>query len=162
VLNFDGTKLYTEISQLLNDARKRPIPMVREEANIDDIIALLVHSTHSRVLYVVDQQRKLKGTISLGMIVKHVFSHRQEPRIHGRVMMDMITSETAHHMMRRHPVFAMEKDRVESVLRRMIRANLEEIAVLNAGRQVIGDVTMVDLLAFLRDSGQRTRVVSKR
>ena len=37
---------------------------------------------------------------------------------------------------------------VETVIKRMLKAGIKEIAVLDDGKRVIGDLTMLDLLRF--------------
>ncbi len=151
VLHFEKNKLHTKIAELMDGLQDRDIPMIHEDAEIEDIIDLMVKTKHTRLLYVVDKNDKLIGTISLGLLVRHVFSHRHEPQIHSRFLMHAITTKTADHMMQKHPVFAREEDNVEKVIKRMIKSNVKEIAILNSEKKVIGDLTMVDLLNFLMD-----------
>lgn len=151
MLHFEKNKLHTKIAELINAFRDREIPLIHEDAEIKDIIDLMVKTKHTRLLYVVDKKGRLIGTISLGLLVRHVFSHKHEPQIHPRFMMHEITTETADHMMQKHPVSAIEEDSVETVIKRMIKSNVKEIAILNREKQIIGDLTMVDLLSFLID-----------
>ena len=151
MLHFERDKLHTKIADLMDELLDRDIPLIHEDAEIEDIIDLMVKTKHTRLLYVVDKKGKLIGTISLGLLVRHVFSHRHEPQIHPRFLMHAITTETADHMMQKHPVFAREEDSVEKVVKRMIKSNVKEIAILNREKQIIGDLTMVDLLSFLID-----------
>ena len=39
----------------------------------------------------------------------------------------------------------------------MIKSNVKEIAILNREKQVIGDLTMVDLLSFLTDGTENQK-----
>ncbi len=104
---------------------------------------------HSRLIYVVDDKGKLTGTISLGMLVRHVFSPSHEPQIHPRFLIDMITAETAKDIMQKNTLVATEEEEVGSVLRRMLGANVKEIPVLDREKRVFADITIVDLLRFL-------------
>ena len=63
--------------------------------------------------------------------------------------MGSITLETARHMMQKHPIFAREDEKLEDVLKRMVKSNVKEIAILDDEDRVIGDITMLDLLKFL-------------
>ncbi|MCK5553997.1 MAG: CBS domain-containing protein [Deltaproteobacteria bacterium] len=127
----------------------RELPLVREKSIIKEVIDAMVRHKHSRLLYVVDEDGKLLGTIALGPLVRHVFRQSHEPKIHPRHIMSMITTETAKDIMQKNPIFASEDEDVEVVLKRMIGKNVKEIAVLDNEKRVVADVTMVDLLTFL-------------
>jgi CBS domain-containing protein len=66
----------------------------------------------------------------------------------------MITTETARDIMETHPIFATEEEGVEAVLRRMIEKNVKEIAVLDSQKRPVADLTMIDLLRFLIQTGK--------
>ena len=52
----------------------------------------------------------------------------------------------AEDIMNRQLIYALKDDKVEVVFRRMIKAGAKESAVLDETRQLIGDLTMLDLL----------------
>ena len=113
----DGAKV-TEVVALL---KERKLPLIHEKANIEEVVDAIIRFEHSRLLYVVDDDRKLAGTISLGLLARHVFSASHEPQIHPRFLVNMITAET----------------------------NVKEIPVLDKEKRVVADLTIVDLLKFL-------------
>ena len=80
------------------------------------------------------------------MLIRHLFAHGFEPAVHSHFLIPMITSETAEDIMSRQLIYALKEDKVETVVQRMIKAGVKEIAVLNEARQLIGDLTMLDLL----------------
>ena len=129
--------------------KERKLPLIQEKANIEEVIDTMIRFQHSRLLYVVDDDKKLTGTISLGLLARHVFSTSHEPQIHPRFLINMITAETAKDIMQKNLVVTTEEEKVEVVLRRMIRTNAKEIPVLDNEKRVIADLTMVDLLKFL-------------
>ena len=86
----------TEVVALL---KERKLPLIQEKANIEEVIDTMIRFQHSRLLYVVDDDRKLTGTISLGLLARHVFSTSHEPQIHPRFLINMITAETAKDIM---------------------------------------------------------------
>ena len=141
----DSAKV-TEVVALL---KERKLPLIHEKANIEEVVHAIIRFEHSRLLYVVDDDRKLAGTISLGLLARHVFSASHEPQIHPRFLVNMITSETAKDIMQKNPVVTTEEEKVEIVLRRMILTNVKEIPVLDKEKRVVADLTIVDLLKFL-------------
>ena len=138
-----------KMAEVLQPLRGRELPVIAEEASIEEAIERMTRFPHSRLLYVVDPDRRLAGTISLGNLVRHFFFRSHEPQIHARRLIGMITTETARDIMHRHPIFATEEESVDLVLKRMIEKNLSEIAVLDNEKRLIADVTMIDLLNCL-------------
>ncbi len=136
----------TEVVALL---KERKLPLIHEKANIEEVIGTMIRFQHSRLLYVVDDDKKLTGTISLGLLARHVFSTSHEPQIHPRFLINMFTAETAKDIMQKNLVVTTEEEKVEVVLKRMIRTNAKEIPVLDKEKRVVADLTMVDLLKFL-------------
>jgi CBS domain-containing protein len=134
------------ISELLTTIDQRPLPLVDEGETIAGVLQVMVKFPHTRLIYVVDAQRRCTGTISLGVLIRHLFAHGFEPAVHSRHLIPMITSETAADIMNRQLIYALKDDKVEMVVRRMIKAGVKEIAVLDEARQLIGDLTMLDLL----------------
>lgn len=147
--NFGDQKHGLEIGRLLSSIKERKPPVINEYSTIQHVIDAMIQFDHSRVVYVQDEAGKLCGAISLGALAKHVFSRSHEPQIHARVLISMITAETAKDIMQKRPVFALKNEEVGSVLKRMIESNAKEIPILDEERRVIGDITMLDLLKFL-------------
>ena len=141
-----GSARVTEVVALL---KERKLPLIQEKANIEEVIDTMIRFQHSRLLYVVDDDKKLTGTISLGLLARHVFSASHEPQIHPRFLINMITAETAKDIMQKNLVVTTEEEKVEVVLGRMIRTNAKEIPVLDKKKRVVADLTMLDLLKFL-------------
>jgi len=137
-----------EIVELVNE---RKLPIVSETCSLEAVMNIMHGSQHSRLVYVVSEKKELKGTISLDMLVKHIFPHKFEPKIHPRRLIEMVTSEIARDIMLKNPATAMEDEDAELVLKRMIDANVNEIAILDCEGKIIIDLTMLDLLKSLPD-----------
>lgn len=129
----------------------RDIPTVLETSLIEDVIKTMSRFLHSHLVYVVNERDELTGTISLGSIIRQVLCHKYEPKVHPRMLLGMVTHETAKDIMLKKPVVALEEEEVELVIKRMIDANVKEIAVINDEGQIIADVTMIDLLMAMGD-----------
>ncbi len=142
-------QLKTRVSTLLASCRGRPVPAVSERSTIDEVIQAMIRFEHSRVLYVVDDDGRLTGTISLGSLVRQAFARSHEPRIHPRSLIGLITARTAKDIMQFKPVQASGDEEVGTVIKRMVEANIKEIPVVDHGKRVVGDLTMIDLLKFL-------------
>jgi len=140
-----------EIREIVEIVIEREVPSVSEACTLEEVMNTMYSFQHSRLVYVVNEKKKLTGTISLDMLVKHILPHKFEPEIHPRKLLGMVTYETARDIMLKNPVTATEDEDVELVLKKMIDANVKEIAILNSDRNVITDITMLDLLNYLPD-----------
>ena len=137
------------IREILVTQKEREVPIVYEGFSIEKTLDTMLKFRHSRLVYVLNDNDELTGTISIGMLMRHFFSPKYDPRIHPRLILAMATAETAKDIMLENPVFASEDEDVELVVTRMIDANVKEIAILNSERKVIADITMLDLLESL-------------
>lgn len=145
----------SRVSELILLLKERRLPLIPENATIKEVVDAMISFEHSRLVYVVDDEGRLSGTISLGLLVRQVFSPNLEPQIHPRLLIDMITAVTARDIMQKYTVVASEEEEVGSVLKRMIGANVKEIPVLDREKRVCADITVVDLLRFLSDATGR-------
>ena len=137
------------IREVIRGLSTRELPVINEDASIEEVIAVLVKSRHSRMLNVVNDQQQLVGTISLGALMRHVFVHDREPTVHARALVGAMSRETASDIMRRRPITATADDEIGTVTRRMLKANVKEIPVVDSSGRVIIDLTIVDLMQHL-------------
>ena len=139
-----------KVGDFLKEAKPRHVPKVREQAGVSELIEAFVQSDHSRIVYVVDDQERLKGIISLGNLVRHFFFHYHDTHIDSRHLISMAVSETAKDFIHENALVARVTDDVEDVLKRMIKNNVKEIAILDSENRVIADLTIIDLLKYYK------------
>ena len=149
---FDRASSKIRLSDIIQKLDPRDLPVISEDASIREVMSALVSSRHSRMLSVVNERQELVGTISLAALARHVFAQDREPTIHARSVIGLLSRETAGAIMRTRPISATVDEEVGVVTRRMAKANVEEIPVVDANRRVIADVTIVDLLQYLLES----------
>jgi CBS domain-containing protein len=137
-----------KIKEILETIEERELPLVREDETIREVLEKMLKHPHTRLIYVVDEAGKCKGTISLGILIRHLFPHSFEPAIHTRFLIPMITAEIAKDIMNKGLIYATNEDDVEAVIKRMIKAGVKEIAVLDGEKRVVADLTMLDLLKY--------------
>ena len=145
----DGQSSQFTIGEVIARMESREPPVISESASIEEVMRALVNSRHSRMLNVINDQRQLVGTISLGALSRHAFAQDHEPTVHARSLIGAISRETAGAIMRRRPICATADETIGAVTRRMLKANVKEIPVVDAERRVIADITIVDLLQHL-------------
>jgi CBS domain-containing protein len=142
----EGKRGLGRIADLVEELKQRKIPVVFNKATVSEIVDAFVESHHSHILYVVDDRGTLKGVISLGNLVRHVFFLYHDRHIHTRNLISMAVSETAGDFMEREPMVATLSEDVEAVLQRMTKNNVKEIPILDDEKRVVADLTIVDLL----------------
>jgi CBS domain-containing protein len=135
-----------KIADLVERLKERKVPVVPKRATVSEIIDAFAASDHSRILYVVDDEGRFRGILSLGNMIRHVFFHYHDPSIDSRSLVSMVVSETAGDFMQKEPMVTMLSDDVEAVLQRMIDHNVKEIPILDDEKRVVADLTIVDLL----------------
>ncbi len=135
-----------KIKEILEIIGSRELPLVKEDDTIREVLEKMLNYPHTRLMYVVDDEQKCRGIISLGALIRHLFSSSFEPSVHARFVIPMITAETAEHIMNTGLIYATAEEEVEKVIKRMIKAAIKEIPVLDEENTIIGDVTMLDLL----------------
>ena len=145
-----GKKNLGRIADLVEELKQRKIPVVSKEATVSEIVDAFVGSHHSHILYVVDDEGRFRGVLSLGNMIRHVFFHYHDPSIDSRSLVSMVISKTAIDFMQREPIFAIHSEDVEDVLQRMIDHNVKEIPILDDDKRVVADLTIVDLLKYYK------------
>lgn len=144
------------ISNLLDQMPARPLPQVPADSHIDQVIEVMAGLPHARLVYVVDDEGRLLGAISQGCLLRHLFPHHYEGKIHPMGMLRRITAETARHLMEKHTVHTNVQESVDDVLKYMARTGVKELAVLDDEGRIVADVTVTDLLKhFHLDENRR-------
>ena len=142
------------VAQVISEVEDRELPLIHERAKIEEIISAMVRFEHSRLLYVVDDEKRLTGTISLGLLVRHLFPTSYESQVHSGRILNIITAETAKDIMQKTPIATHNEEKVETVLKKMIKSNTKEIPVLDNGKKVVADLKMIDLFRLLLNETQ--------
>ncbi|MCB2180393.1 MAG: CBS domain-containing protein [Desulfobulbaceae bacterium] len=137
---------YGTIEEIIGQQPERPLPLINATSSVAEVIDAFITSCHSRLLYVVDDQNKLQGVISLGHLARHIFFHYHDHHVDTRHLISMAVSETAGDLMQRKPLYAELAENVEDVLQRMISHNVKEIPIVDTDHKVKADLTMVDIL----------------
>jgi len=143
---------HASMLDVMSGLKPRSLPIITSQVTTDEAIQAMIETPHARILYVTDERGTLLGTISLGALIRHLFSANHEPQIHGRTSIAAIANEVVSDIMRPNPIYATEGEQIGDVLQRMISANVKEIPVVDSAKRVIADVTVLDLLSHLRQA----------
>lgn len=136
-----------KIREILACIGPREIPTIGPDSQIDGVIRVLADFSHTRVVYVVNGQRRLVGTIAVGALLRQIYPHHYEGKIHALGILAHLTASKAGHLMVQ-PVTAHPDETAEDVLRRMAASGVKEIAVVDESNTILGDITANDLLRY--------------
>lgn len=137
-----------KIDEVLSSLGPRTIPAIGIDCTTKEIVKLMSDHPHSRLAYVVDDNMRLQGTITIGSLLRHIYPHHYEMPLHGHGILRTLTAETAQSLMDCENVFATLEQSVEEVIEKMAHTGIKEMAVLDEQMRVIGDLTAIDLLRY--------------
>ena len=126
----------------------RDFPCVSKDSDINEVIRVAIRFPHTRLVYVIDEQKKLLGVITIGSLMRHLYPYHYKEKIHPRDMLRNIAVDNASHLMSRGNVNALPEETVDVVLKRMASTGAKEIAVVDSNGCILADITAVDLLKY--------------
>ena len=148
------------LREIIGAIEEREIPLVQEQSDISEVIATIVRFPHTRLVYVEDEDKKLRSTITVGSLLRHLFPYHYGGKIHARGILRNITAEKAEHIMDRENVFASPDETVDAALKRMASTGVKEMAIVDKDGTILSDITAVDLLRFFH--GEETDPTEKK
>jgi CBS domain-containing protein len=134
------------IGDLVSTYSTRAVPMVRKDTLVKEIVEVLARSPRCRLVYVVGDRDELLGAVSLGSLIRHLYSPSHEPKLHARDIINVLGAETAGDIMKHGVVSATADEQISQVIAKVIAAGVKEFPVLDENSRVIGDLTIVDLM----------------
>ncbi len=146
----DRKREKTEDVRLVRDVvekhKKREIPLTHESTLIGQLPEAIEWFRHTRQLYVVDDNGRLLGNITLARLVMYTFASSHGTSMSSRQIMDLITCECAGDLMTVGTLSARMDDDLDDLLELMVDRNVEEVPVVDDDGKVVSDLTMIDLL----------------
>ena len=130
---------------VLDKIESQPYLAVSAESTLENVADRITRERQIRGIYILDNQGRLEGYLSLGILIRNVVISRNQPRFHIRSLLTQVTSEKVGDIMESHVVCARKDDPVERVLDFMADRNIKEIPVVDDDRRIIAVVTILDL-----------------
>lgn len=134
-----------KISEALDTIENIPFMAISADRTLTEATEDISGIQQHRSIYIVDKQGRLKGTLSIGTLVREVIAARHEPQFGIRSLLVQITSEKVADIMNRHVIYAQKDDDLEKVLNRMISYNIKEIPIVDKDQHIIANVGILDL-----------------
>ncbi len=137
-----------KIQEIMQHIKERKFPCVNENSDINEVVQVAVHFPHSRLVYVIDERKKLLGVITLGSLMRYLYPYHYEDKIHPRDILRRITAKKASDLMSSKNITASVGERVDVILKRMAKTGAKEIAVVDSEGCILADITVIDLLKY--------------
>ena len=134
-----------KIRDVLDRISNMPYLPLSDDCSLDEATEKITGMRQLRSIYVVDEQGRLQGTLSLGVLIREVIAARHKPEFSVRSLLTRITSEDVTDIMDKYVIYARRDDDLEKVLNRMIYYNIKEIPVVDEGQRIIANVGILDL-----------------
>lgn len=141
-----GSEKNQQVRDIVARHSQREVPVTTRDIPIEQLPEAIEWYRHSRQLYVVDDDRKLVGSITLARLVMYTFAHSHGTHMSSRQIMDLITCTCAGDLMMEGTLSARMDDNLDELLERMVDRNVEEVPVLDDDGKIVSDLTMIDLL----------------
>lgn len=121
--------------------------VIQENASLKELVLAITEDARTRALYVVDEDKKLQGTITLRELIKAAFVyHIRSVPVPWHSIYHTLVETTAGQVMSPEVIFAKDEDNLETVLNRMLENDIEEIPVVDDRMRVIGELNLLELL----------------
>ena len=135
-----------QIGEALEKIEKLPYLAIPRDLTLEEIAARIDDLRQVRGIYVIDDQGRLQGTLSLGAIIRNFIAARRKPRLfHTRSLLASITSEKVADIMDKYVIYARREDDLEATVDRMVQTNIKEIPVVDEVGRIIANIGLFDL-----------------
>ncbi|OCC15171.1 hypothetical protein DBT_1291 [Dissulfuribacter thermophilus] len=140
-----------KIVDILNSIPMHPYALLHATEPIEYVKRRLEQFEVLRNLYVIDNEERLIGYVSLGRLIRYLTSTRRKTSFHYHTLLEYVSAKTVLDLMEEDIVFARKMDLAEDVLHKMIWRGIKEVPVIDEGRRVISNVGILDLWRFTED-----------
>jgi len=121
--------------------------LVREDATLRQIAELLINDPATREVYLVDEEKRLFGVITLRRLARFVFTHDVPDPSSATDLLDLVSARNARDLAIERGIFVGEDDSVGHLLDVMFRNDVDEIPVVDEANVVVGNIGMLELIA---------------
>lgn len=130
---------------------------VSEGATMEEMVAAFTGHPRHHHLCMVDGEERLVGLVNRKRLFKTVFSQHNPQISHLVQQYQMLTSDRSGDLVLRHFVALPEDATVEAVVTALIKHNLNEIPIVDDDHQVLGFLTVGQILEtwFQREEADR-------
>ncbi len=124
--------------------------VVTEDASLREVAQKMVEDPRTREVYVVDEEGRFVGVITLRRLARWAFAFARElpgdASTSPTELLDFLSAETAGDLALRKPAYVRLDDPLETLLRVMFRYDVNEIPVVSPEGRIVGNLNMLEIL----------------
>jgi len=136
------------------------LPLVGVGACLEEVVRVMVKGHRRRIVYVVDDDGKFKGAITLSHLKDIIFRFFLDDRVSNAVVVseritELFTSEKAEQVMSLDLPYCLADETLGEAVGRMMEADVTDMPVLDQEGRVVADLDILDLLDLWLKKGQK-------
>lgn len=138
-------------SEKIKDMRMLVSPysgFVEKNASLDDIAKMMIGNPNLKSIYVIDDEQKLVGRVTLKILIKHEFINLLPSSFDYFDALEFIGDKSAEELMVK-PFFVKDNDTLKTAFIKMYENDLEELPVVDDNLHLIGNIDLIELLTIL-------------
>lgn len=126
------------------------IVFVYEDDSISEVLKKMVLHEEERLVYVLNRDEKLKGVISMGKLVRHLFNEEVAPEngfTPSANILHYLTAETAKDIMDTDVISCTKEESLESATTKMLSKHVKKIIpVVDEEMHVVDTLNIISLM----------------
>ena len=142
-----------KIGDVLHKIGNLPYLTIHIDCTLEEASRKIADVGHLRTIYVLDNEGRLRGILSLGELIRSMITAGHKPHFHARSLLARITAKKAADIMDEYVVYARKDNDLNSVLERMIDNHIKEIPVVDEDKKIIANIGIIDLWKLIEKGG---------
>ena len=142
-----------KIGDVLHKIGNLPYLTIHIDCTLEEASRKIADVGHLRTIYVLDNEGRLRGILSLGELIRSMITAGHKPHFHARSLLARITAKKAADIMDEYVVYARKENDLNSVLERMIDNHIKEIPVVDEDKKIIANIGIIDLWKLIEKGG---------
>ena len=127
---------------------------VEKNASLDDIAKMMIGNPNLKSIYVIDDEQKLVGRVTLKILIKHEFIDHLPSSFDYFDALEFIGNKSAEELMVK-AFFVKDNDTLKTAFIKMYENDLEELPVVDDNLHLIGNIDLIELLTILIERKER-------
>ena len=136
------------------------LPVIGPESSLKEVVGAMIKGYRHRIVYVVDDNRKFLGAITLTDLKNVIFHYYLNSTVRDALVVtehieELFTSEKARDFMNPDQIVCHEDNSLHDIIMRMEEWNVMDIPVLDREGRVIADLDILCLLELWLMKGDK-------
>ncbi len=136
------------ISDILDRIPDHPYLVLKSDDPLDGLAEKVQRFSLLRNIYVVDDDDRLIGYISLGRLIRYLTAMRRRSPLHYHALLEYVSFNCVSDIMEQDVIYAFVDDLIEPMLERMVERGIKEMPVVDKEKRIVSNVGILDLWRF--------------